>query len=113
VAMAHLVTLGSWAQYAGMASRRLAQGNPPAHVIGLMFGADHGRAYLAAARAVGLETQARADGVLGQAYAAHERFVHETAADLSHRLVQDLPQARLAAIRAVLAAHYPEHRPEA
>src|SRR5690606_20302317 len=74
---------------------------------------DHGRAYLAAARAVGLETQARADGVLGQAYAAHERFVHETAADLSHRLVQDLPQARLAAIRAVLAAHYPEHRPEA
>src|SRR5690606_11985818 len=59
LAMAHLVTLGSWAHYAGMEARRLAQGNPPAHLIGLLFGADHGRAYLAAAGAAGLEAQAR------------------------------------------------------
>jgi hypothetical protein len=112
VAMAHLVTLGSWAHYAGMESRRLLQGNPPGHLIGLMFGADHGRAYLAAARAVGLEAQVRADGALGRAYAAHERFVHETAADLSRVLARDLPQTRLAAMRAVLAAHYPERQPD-
>jgi len=111
VAMAHLVTLGSWAHYAGMESRRLAQGNPPAHLIGMMFGADHGRAYLAAASAVGLEAQARADGALGRAYAAHERFVHDLSADLSHALVRDLPQARQAAMRAVLTAHYPERLP--
>ncbi|MGB3425526.1 MAG: hypothetical protein WBF84_07360 [Castellaniella sp.] len=110
VAMAHLVTLGSWAHYAGMESRRLAQGNPPAHLIGLLFGADHGRAYLAAAGAVGLEAQARAEGTLGQAYATHERFVHELSADLSRVLARDLPQARLEAMRAVLAGHYPEHR---
>ncbi|MFC4299639.1 hypothetical protein ACFO0J_16470 [Castellaniella hirudinis] len=110
VAMAHLVTLGSWAHYAGMESRRLAQGNPPAHLIGLLFGADHGRAYLAAAGAVGLEARARAEGTLGQAYATHERFVHELSADLSRVLARDLPQARLGAMRAVLAGHYPEHR---
>lgn len=110
VAMAHLVTLGSWAHYAGMESRRLAQGNPPAHLIGMLFGADHGRAYLAAAGAVGLEAQARAEGTLGRAYATHERFVHEFSADLSRVLARDLPQARLEAMRAVLAGHYPEHR---
>ena len=112
IAMAHLVTLASWAQFAGMESRRLAQGNPPAHLIGLMFGADHGRAYLAARSAVGLEAQARTDGSLGQAYAAHEQFVHDTAADLSRTLTRDLPAVRLAAIRAVLAAHYPERHAE-
>jgi len=111
LAMAHLVTLGSWAHYAGMESRRLAQGNPPAHLIGLLFGAGHGRAYLAAASAAGLESQARAGGALGRAYAAHERFVHELSADLSRVLARDLPQARLEAMRAVLAAHYPERKP--
>ncbi|CDM24372.1 hypothetical protein [Castellaniella defragrans] len=112
LAMAHLVTLGSWAHYAGMESRRLAQGNPPAHLIGLMFGADHGRAYLAAAGAAGLEAQARAGGALGRAYAAHERFVHELSADLSRVLARDLPLARQDAMQAVLAGHYPERRPE-
>ncbi|MGB3275212.1 MAG: hypothetical protein WBA82_03380 [Castellaniella sp.] len=111
LAMAHLVTLGSWTHYAGMESRRLAQGNPPAHLIGLLFGADHGRAYLAAAGAVGLEAQARAEGALGQAYATHERFVHEFSADLSRVLARELPQARLEAMRAVLAGHYPEYAP--
>ncbi|MHA3902671.1 hypothetical protein ACTPOE_03630 [Castellaniella sp. WN] len=108
LSMAHLVTLGSWAHYAGMESRRLIQGNPPAHLIGMLFGADHGRAYLAAASAAGLEVQARAGGSLGRAYAVHERFVHELSADLSRALVRDLPQARLDAMRAVLAGHYPE-----
>jgi len=111
VAMAHLVTLGSWAQFAGMEARRLAQGNPPAHLIGLMFGADHGRAYLAAAAATGLEARARASGSLGRAHTAHERFVHELSADLTRALVRDLPQVRLDAMRAVLASHYPEYDP--
>lgn len=111
LAMAHLVTLGSWAHFAGMESRRLARGNPPAHLIGLLFGAAQGRAYLAAARAVGLEVQARAQGTLGRAYATHERFVNELSADLSRVLARDLPQARLDAMQAVLAGHYPEYRP--
>ncbi|WP_368647130.1 hypothetical protein [Castellaniella ginsengisoli] len=112
LAMAHLVTLGSWAHYAGMEARRLAQGNPPAHLIGLLFGADHGRAYLAAAGAAGLEAQARGQGALGRAYATHERFVHELSADLSGALVRDLPRVRLETMRAVLAAHYPEYGPD-
>lgn len=108
LAMAHLLTLGSWAHYGGMQARRLAQGNPPAHLIGMLFGAGQGRAYLAAAAAAGLDAQAQSGGSLGQAFAAHESFVHDYAQDLSKALVQGLPQARLDVIRAVLAAHYPD-----
>src|SRR5690606_40704926 len=50
VAMAHLVTLGSWAHFAGTEARRLAMANPPAYVIGMHFGAEHAAAYLAAVR---------------------------------------------------------------
>jgi len=110
LAMAHLLTLGSWAHYGGMQARRLAQGNPPGHLIGLLFGADHGRAYLAAAAASGMEAQARSAGDLGRAHAAHEAFVHEQIQDLSQALIQGLPQARLQAMLAVLQAHYPERQ---
>lgn len=108
LAMAHLLTLGSWAHYGGTQAQRLAQGNPPAYLIGMLFGADQGRAYLAAAAATGLDVQAQPDSPLGQAFAAHESFVHDYAQDLSRALVQGLPQARLDAIRGALAAHYPD-----
>ncbi|MFA7436730.1 hypothetical protein [Castellaniella sp.] len=108
LAMAHLVTLGSWAHFGGMEARRLAQGNPPAHLIGLEFGPAHGQAYLAAAQAVGLEQQARQGSALRQAYAAHETFVHDTTQALAAVLVQALPDRRMAMMQAVMAAHYPE-----
>jgi len=112
LAMAHLLTLGSWAQYGGAQARRLAQGNPPAYLIGMLFGAGQGRAYLAAAAAAGLDARAQSGSPLGQAFAAHESFVHDYAQALSQALAQGLPQARLDAIRAVLAAEYPERRAE-
>lgn len=108
VAMAHLVTLGSWAHYGGTQADRLMQGNPPAYLIGMLFGPAHGQAYLSAAAATGLNLQAGASSSLGQAYAAHESFVHDYARDLSRSLIRDLPAARMAAVRAVLESHYPE-----
>lgn len=113
LAMAHLLTLGSWAHYGGTQAQRLGQGNPPAHLIGMLFGADQGRAYLSAASAVGMDVQAQAGESLGRAFAAHESFVHDYAQDLSRALVRGLPQARLDAIRAVLAAHYPDRPAQA
>ncbi|CAM5181112.1 hypothetical protein CDEF62S_05916 [Castellaniella defragrans] len=109
LAMAHLLTLGSWAHFGGTQAGRLAQGNPPAYLIGMLFGADHGRAYLSAANAVGLDVQAGPEGDLGRAWAAHDAFVHGHLRDLAGTLVQRLPEARLAAMQAVLAEHYPEH----
>lgn len=109
LAMAHLVTLASWAHFGAMQARQLTQGNPPAHLIGMAFGAAHGKAYLAAAQATGLHSQARTGGALGIAHAAHERFVHEHLLALTQALADGLPAARLAAMRAVLRAHYPEY----
>lgn len=112
LAMAHLLTMGGWAHYGGMQALRLTQGNPPAYLIGMLFGAEHGRAYLAAAGAAGLDVQAQPGGSLAQAFAAHESFVHDYAQDLSQALARGLPQARLDAIRAVLTAHYPDQPPQ-
>ncbi len=112
LAMAHLVTLGSWALYGGAEARQVVRGNPPAHLIGMLFGADHGRAYLAAARAAGLEDWAGPDGALGRAHATHDRQVHGLHTGLARDVAATLPEARMAAIRAVLRAHYPD-RPEA
>ena len=109
LAMAHLVTLGSWAHFGGTQAERLMRANPPAHLIGMLFGAEHGRAYLAAAGAVGLTAQAGPDGGLGRAWTAHDAFVHGHLRDLSRALAGGLPDARAAAMQAVLAAHYPEH----
>lgn len=108
VAMAHLVTLGSWALYGGAEADQLGRGNPPAHLIGMLFGADHGRAYLAASRAAGLGAWASASGGLGEAHGAHNRYVHGVYGEVSRAVADGLPEARLAAIQAVLHRHYPE-----
>src|SRR5690606_31272350 len=76
VAMAHLVTLGSWAFLGGTESRQASVGNPPAYLIGMLFGAAHGTAYAASLRATGTELLAKTPGQLAQAYANHEQLVH-------------------------------------
>src|SRR3546814_4677728 len=75
IAMAHLVTLGSWSAFGGTESRQAGVGNPPAHLVAMMFGADHGSSYAAARRASAMSALARADGELARAYAAHDPFV--------------------------------------
>ncbi len=107
VAMAHLVTLGSWASLGGTQARQLTGGNPPAYLIGMMFGPDHGAAYLAARQAVGFDVRAGSQGNLAQAYAAHDEAVRNTLSTVQNDVVRGLPQARLAAMRAVLAQNYP------
>jgi hypothetical protein len=107
VAMAHLVTLGSWASLGGTQARQLAGANPPAHLITMMFGEQHGAAYRAASRAAGLERLAGAQDELARAYASHDHVVHAVFASVQEAIVSTLPAARLAAMQAVLARNYP------
>ena len=51
VAIAHLVTLGAWAQFSDTQSSRYRAGNPPGYIIGRFFGIQHRQAY-AASRAM-------------------------------------------------------------
>lgn len=107
VAMAHLVTLGSWAQWADAQARQSTQANPPAALIGMLFGGAYGSAYAASAAAFGLGTQA-AGSALAQAFARHERTVHDVLAAARQVLMGSLAGTREAGMRAVLAANYRE-----
>lgn len=108
VAMAHLVTLGTWAFMGGTESRQASIGNPPVYLIGMLFGPAHGAAYAAALRASGLELMAQTPGQLASAHAAHDQLVHGVLASVQHDIVQTLPQARHAAMVQVLTQHYGE-----
>lgn len=103
VAMAHLVTLASWAHLSGTEAQQLSRGNPPAHLIGMLFGSGHGAAYMAAAQATGFSAMARQDGELGAAYASHDRVVEQILSVLQQRVVASVPEARYQAMQAVLA----------
>lgn len=106
VAMAHLVTLASWAHMAGTEAQQLARGNPPPHLIAMLFGSDHGNAYLAAAQASGFRGMAQASGDLGTAYAAHDRTVQQVLGVAQERIVTSLPDARRTAMLTVLNQNF-------
>jgi len=101
VAMAHLTALGAWAEFGRTQAGQLARGNPPAHLITLLFGPAHGTAYLAAAASGQAPLSA-----LMQAHAQHDRIVHEVLQTVQQRIVQSVPSARRHAMLAVLAQHY-------
>ena len=108
VAMAHLVTLASWAALGGTEARQVAGGNPPLYLIGLLFGEAHGSAYAAALKASGLDALARSQGELAMAYAAHDQVVRDTLVSVQDDIVDRLPQARHSVMQAVLHQNYPE-----
>lgn len=108
LAMAHLVTLGSWASLGGTEARQLASGNPPAYLVSMMFGAEHGAAYLAAARAAGFDTRASSQGELARAYEDHDEVVRTVLTTVQDDVARGLQQARDAAMQSVLARNYPD-----
>ncbi|WP_346726980.1 hypothetical protein [Pusillimonas minor] len=108
VAMAHLATLGSWALFGGHEARQLGQGNPPAYLIAMMFGPSHGAAYASASMAAGRETTAAGFGALAQAYAAHDRLVHDTLFKAQQDIVTNLRRSRDEAMTQVLNRSYPD-----
>lgn len=108
VAMAHLVTLGSWAALGGTEAGQAAGGNPPLYLIGMLFGVQHGSAYAAALKASGLDTLARSQGQLARAYAAHDNVVRDTLVTVQDQIVARLPEARRSVMQALLHQNYPE-----
>lgn len=106
VAMAHLVTLASWANLSATQAQQLARGNPPAYLIGMLFGADHGAAYQAAAQASGFAGLVRQGGQLGTAYAAHDRVIQQVLLQTQEQVVQSVLSARRETMLAVLAENF-------
>lgn len=106
VAMAHLVTLGSWAQFGATQGQQMANFNPPVHVISMFFGAAHGAGYTSALGAIGLGGEGESSGALGAAHAEHDRIVHEVLAGAQAAVMASLPAVRQHTMQAVLDANY-------
>lgn len=107
LAMGHLVTLASWAQLGGYEAQQRLRGNPPAYLIAMLFGASHGAAYSAASGATGAHHRSLAQAQLGQAFARHEKLVHDTLATIQEQVVSTLPNVRERTVKAVLNRYYP------
>lgn len=101
VTMAHLVTMGSWAQFGNAQARQAGRGNPPASLISMLFGWDAGQAYGSA--------RASSDALkrLGQAYAEHDRTVHQVLQKASSAAMHELPDIRNGVILGILEANFP------
>lgn len=102
VAMAHLVTLASWARFSDTQAVQRGIGNPPAGLIAALFGTKAGAGYRQARDTGGLA------GQLARAYAAHDDLVHDVLWRAARRQLQDLPAQRAAMLQSVLRENYPE-----
>lgn len=109
VAMAHVITMASWAHFAGTEALRVGVGNPPASLIAMMFGPQHGAAYRAASLATGAQEHALARGSLGRAFRQHDAFGAAVLQPASQAIYSQLPQWRENVIRQVLQDNYPEY----
>ena len=107
VAMAHLVTLGSWSLFASAQGRQYATFNPPAHVIGMMFGARQLSGYAASAGAMALNGMARSGGELPRLFAQHDRIVRQVLLSAARAIHDNMDSSRDQAMTQVLQANFP------
>lgn len=103
VAMAHLVTLSSWAQYGQTQAQQRASRNPPSTLISRLFGASVGTAY---ARARATDDIAPA---LAHAFQQHDDVVHQILQQASVSVVESMKDSRQQMMWRVLHANYPEY----
>lgn len=107
VAMAHLVTLGSWSLFASAQGRQFTTFNPPAHVIGMMFGARHLSGYAASAGGMALNGMARSGGELSRLFAQHDRIVRQVLLAAARAIHDNMDSSRDQAMTRVLQANFP------
>ena len=100
VAMAHLVTIASAERFRATQALQSRSLNPPASVIGMLFGARHAAAYLAARAGGGADVVSL--GQLEQAFRQHDTLLHEVIAVAREQQMRELISMRNAAIQQVL-----------
>ena len=110
MAMAHLVTLASWAKFSATESRQFTRANPPAYLIGMMFGAEHQSAYAASRRASSLLSIAERGNELEQRYARHDQIVNDVLLEVAYAIQDSFKDTRDAAIHEVIRANYPQQQ---
>ncbi len=104
VAMAHLTTLMAWQQLAATQRRRRLLGNPPAFLIGKLFGPQFGQAYGAgrSGQASGSYSVASLQASLKQ----HDSVVHQILAQVAQQQWSATTALRDAHMARILQANY-------
>ncbi|WP_300647888.1 hypothetical protein [Paenalcaligenes sp.] len=111
LAMAHLITMASWAHFAGTEAVRVGLRNPPVSVIGMMFGPEHAIAYQSSTLAAGSTQEAGFYRALGRAFAQHDHFAQQVMSPSLLQIRQQLPLWREQVMWQVLQDNYPEFDP--
>lgn len=112
MAMAHLVTLGSWARWSSTEGIQHGRANPPAYVIGMHFGLAHGQAYIRSTKARAIASIANQHNQLHAQYAEHDLLTKQVLARVSQAIDNTMQTARDRAIQEVLQQNYPGKRVE-
>ncbi|MCD0501635.1 hypothetical protein LPZ50_01300 [Bordetella petrii] len=103
MAMAHLVTLASWAQFGQTQSQQRIRGNPPMPLIAALFGKAAGQGYASATATAGAVPE------LAHAFQQHDQVVHQVLAQAAASAASRMPDTRQHTLHRVLQANYPEH----
>lgn len=101
VAMAHLVTLEASMAFTRTLAGQRRRNNPPVRLLATLFGRDVAAAYRVARAEPGTAAG------LAQAYAEHDRVVHQVLAVGMASAVADLPATRARLMRLVLQDNHP------
>lgn len=102
VAMAHLLTIASAEKMRLEMSRRVSRGNPPAYLIGMIFGPQHAAAYAASKMSPAGDTQSGVDA-LHQAFQSHDKAIHNQITSARKGLINDAESSVQRLVRDVLS----------
>ncbi len=100
VAMAHLITMASAQRYRATLAQQASRFNPPASLIGALFGPQYAAAYLAA-KAGGLGDQV-ALAQLSEAFHRHDDVIHRVIEQARSEQIKRLPSYRQQVMNQVL-----------
>ena len=100
VAMAHLITMASAERYRATLARQASRFNPPASLIGMLFGPQYAAAYLAA-KAGGLGDQV-ALAQLSEAFGRHDDVIHRVIEQVRGEQMKRLSRHRQQVLSEVL-----------
>ena len=101
VAMAHLLTIASAEKMRLEMSRRVTRGNPPAYLIGMIFGPQHAAAYAASKLSPVGQTQSGIEA-LHQAFQNHDRTIHHQITTARKALLTDVEPSVQRLVRDVI-----------
>ncbi|MGG4603473.1 hypothetical protein ACLPHM_01645 [Paenalcaligenes sp. Me131] len=108
VASAHLATAASWGHFALTQAERFGRANPPASLIGLMFGPAHARDYASSAKALGLGERLSLQSRLQSAALAHTEFSNQVFGRVQQNLQQHFFALAKQSAEVILYRSYPE-----